>query len=295
MRTVSLGHLVLEDGVIEKPEWQYAVNGQITELSDGALPDWNYFSDLVASCSVTVNLELVRDELKIPDDVVLGWVLVARSSASPIITTSPPQAVIDGIQEVSLLVPASAVGGTMTLELEMALLAPSAAQPAPFAPSKVGHTVYRHSSKLILEGDAGQLPILPVSFRDHGIKNPAASLWWLRLLSKDLHDTVGATLWMWLNTDNPQLRPLIDHTESDTGEVWMQVLKMDFIRQLLREALAHSDLDPEHDYPEGSLGALLLGVVRLIGNSVNEVRSKYADDPGRVEAELQGVVIGSVR
>jgi hypothetical protein len=75
----------------------------------------------------------------------------------------------------------------------------------------------------------------------------------------------------------------------------MQVLKMDFIRQLLREALAHPDLDPAHDYPEGSLGALLLGVVRLIGSSVNEVQSKYADDPGRVEAELQGVVIGSAR
>ena len=98
---------------------------------------------------------------------------------------------------------------------------------------------------------------------------------------------------MWLNTDNPQLQPLIDHVDSEAGDLWMQVLKMDFIRQLLREALSHADLDESHDYPEGSLGALLLGVVKLVGSSLKEVRSKYSDDPGRVEADLQGVVNGS--
>lgn len=292
MRTISVGHLVVEDGAIESPEWEYAVNGQITKLSGNTLPDWNYFSDLDVSCVVTVDLSALRQELHISQDLVLAWVLIARSTSSPVITTSKPLPVIQGAQEVAVTVPASTLGGVLVLELEMGVLSPSKTTAADFAPSQVGHTVYRSSSRIVLEGDAGQLPILPVSFADQGITNPKSSLWWLRVLSKDLHDPAGATLWMWLNTDNPQLRPLIDHTDSETGDVWMQVLKMDFVRQLLREALSHPDLDESHNYPEGSLGALLLGVVKLVGTSVDAVRSKYSDDAGRVEADLQGIVNG---
>jgi hypothetical protein len=293
MRTISVGHLVVEDGTIEFPEWEYSVNGQITKLSGNTLPDWNYFSDLDVSCTVSVELVALRQELHIPSDLVLAWVLIARSTSSPVITTSKPLPVIQGTQEIAITVPASTLGGILVLELEMGVLSPSKTKSSDFAPSQVGHTVYRSSTKIVLEGDAGQLPILPVSFADQGVTNPKSSLWWLRVLSRDLHDPAGAALWMWLNTDNPHLRPLIDHTDSETGEVWMQVLKMDFIRQLLREALSHPDLDESHDYPEGSLGALLLGVVKLVGTSVDAVRSKYSDDAGRVEADLQGVVNGS--
>lgn len=290
MRKISLGHLVIEDGTIEPPEWEYSVNGQIAKITEGTLPDWNYFSDLDVSCNMTLDLEAVRQELHVPQDLVLAWVLIARSTSSPVITTSAPLPITSGTQEVAITVPASTLGGVLTLELEMGVLSPSKEPSANFAPSQVGHTVYRTSSKIVLEGDAGQLPILPVSFADHGITNPKSSLWWLRVLSKDLYDPAGATLWMWLNTDNPQLQPLIDHVDSEAGDLWMQFLKMDFVRQLLREALDHADLDESHDYPEGSLGALLLGVVKLVGPSLDAVKSKYGDDAGRVEADLQGVV-----
>ncbi|WGM21725.1 hypothetical protein QEH68_06010 [Paenarthrobacter sp. OM7] len=293
MRKISLGHLVVEDGIIGPPEWEYAVNGQAANLTGGMLPDWNYFSDLDVSCNMTLNLPNLRRELHVADDLVLAWVLIARSTSSPVITASAPLPVTSGAQEVAITVPASTLGGVLTLELEMGVLSSSKEEPGDFAPSQVGHTVYRTVSKIVLEGDGGQLPILPVSFKDHGITNPSSSLWWLRVLSQDLHDPAAASLWMWINTDNPQLQPLIDHVDSDAGDLWMQILKMDFIRQLLREALSHAELDESRDYPEGSLGALLLGVVKLVGSSLKEVRSKYGDDPGRVEADLQGVVNGS--
>lgn len=70
-------------------------------------------------------------------------------------------------------------------------------------------------------------------------------------------------------------------------------MKLDFTRQLLREALQNPDLDQNTDYLEGSLGALLISVVKLIGPSVEAVKSKYLEDPGRVEAELQGAIEGA--
>lgn len=293
MRKISVGHLVVEEGTINPPEWQYSVNGHIATLSGSTLPDWNYFSDLNVSCAVTVDLASLRQDLLVPQDLTLAWVLIARSTTSAVITSGVPTPVIDGRQEVSMDVPASTLGGALTVELEMGVASVSKLPSASFAPSRVGHTVYRTSSRVVLEGDAGQLPILPVSFTDHGISRPKSSLWWLRVLSRDLYDPAGASLWMWLNTDNPQLQPLIDHSELESGEVLMQLLKIDFIRQLLREALGHTELGDSEDYPEGSLGALLLGVVKLVGTSIDVVRSKYIDDAGRVEADLQGIVNGS--
>ena len=40
------------------------------------------------------------------------------------------------------------------------------------------------------------------------------------------------------------------------------------------------------------MGALLMGVVKLVGSSVEEVKSRYFEDGGLVEANLQGTVNG---
>lgn len=294
MRTVSVGHLVLEEGMVEDPRWEFSINGTAAKLEEGRILDWNYFSDIRVVCTVELDLGVVRRHLEADEDLGLAWVIVARSSASALITTSSPLDVCGGVQEVTMDIPGSVLGGTLSVGLQMGVSAPSDSG-STFAPSRAGHMVYQRSTQVILEGDAGQLPVLPVSFSDHGIPNPSSSLWWLRLLSRDLQDQANAALWMWINTDNPELEPLVTQRDSEANDVWMRVLRIDFVRQLLREAVAHPDLEDISDYPDGSLGALLLGVTKLVGASLDEVRSRYADDPGRVEADLQGAVNGSSR
>lgn len=292
MRKVSVGHLVLDEGLVEVADWTYFVEGKAALASTEALDDWNYFSDLRVSCLVSLNLPAIQEALGIPNDQELAWVLVARSTSTPLITAASPCAVKDGVQEVSVEIPSSGLGGVLTVELEMGLPLPSSGALRPFAPSRCGHTVFRVSSQIVLEGDAGQLPILPVSFKNHGIKNPGASWWWLRLLSGHLFDSANSALWMWLNTDNDSLRVLIEQPDSEAGKLWMRFLKVDFVRQLLREALTHPELSDDEEYPEGSLGALFMGVIKLVGSSVKEVRSRYSEDGGLVEANLQGAVQG---
>lgn len=290
MRTISVGHLVLDGDAVENPAWRFFLNGQPAAPADGALPDWNYFASLGVSCNIAVDLPSVYATLQLGPDALLSWVLVARSSGSPLISASSPVPVVHGIQQIQVQVPASDLGGTLALELQMSLQVPPATTMGRFAPSKIGHRVFSTTTRIVLEGDADQLPLLPVSFGDQGIRNPSSALWWLRLLSRDLHDSASSSLWLWINTDNPQLRPLIEQSESEVADVWMRWLKVDFVRQLLREALSASALDVSKEYPEGSLGALFLGVVRLLGSSLDEVKSRYDDDPGRVEAELQALV-----
>lgn len=292
MRRVSVGHFVLDEGFVQVVEWNFHVEGKASTSGEDALDEWNYFADLRVSCVVSLGVSAIYDALGIPDDQELAWVLVARSTSTPLITASSPFVVKDGIQEVAFDVPSSALGGILTVDLEMGVSQPTSGALPPFAPSRVGHTVFRTSSKVALEGDAGQLPILPVSFKNHGIKNPASSWWWLRVLSSDLLDSANSALWMWLNTDSDILRTLIEQPDSEAGKIWVRFLKVDFVRQLLRVAMDHPDLGDAEEYPEGSMGALLIGVIKLVGSSVEEVKSRYFEDAGLVEANLQGAVNG---
>ena len=290
MKNISFGYLVLDENQIASPTWEFSLNGRAVPYPIGALDDWNYFADIRASCTFNVDLPRIRRQLAVPLDLKLGWVIVARSSGSPIIMASSPIEVSGGSQEISVYVPAANLGGTLSLEATMVVLDPGIGTLSPFAPSKVGHVVYVASTSLMLEGDGGQLPILPVSFKGQGLKNAESSMWWLKIMSHDLSAPANASLWLWLNTDNEQIRPLLEKPESELGSVWLQFLKTDFSRQLLREALASSDLDLSENYELGTLGDVLSAVVRLIASDIDGLRAKYMDDPGLVEAELQAVV-----
>ncbi|MFC7861355.1 hypothetical protein ACFQ9D_12760 [Arthrobacter koreensis] len=292
MRRVSLGHLVLEEGTVKVVEWSYFLEGRTMLAGMEALEDWNFFSNFRVSCRVDLNLAAIIEGLGLSVGDELSWVLVATSTATPLIEASSPCAVKDGIQEVSFELPSSSFGGVLRVELEMGLSEPPTRVSSPFSPSRVGHTVFRTSSRVVLEGDAGQLPILPVSFSNYGVKNPSSSLWWLRFMSTDLFYSANSALWMWLNTENNILLTMLDRPDSEVGATWLRFLKVDFVRQLLREALTHPGLSEAEEYPEGSLGALLMGVVRLVGPSLDEVKSRYAEDAGLVEANLQGLVNG---
>lgn len=290
MKNISLGYLVLEESQIVPPTWEFALNGHSVSHTTGVLDDWNYFTDILTSCTVHADLPQIRLQLEVPPDLKLGWVLVARSSGSPIITASTPVEVSGISQEIAMDIPAATLGGTLSIEVTMAVLDPGAGARSPIAPSKVGHVVYTTSTTVVLEGEGGQLPILPVSFKGQGMKNAESSMWWLKVMSHDLHAPANASLWLWLNTDNEQIRPMLEKPESELGAVWLQFLKTDFSRQLLREALASSDLDLSENYEMGTLGEVLSSVVRLVGSDIDGVRAKHMDDPGLIEAELQAVV-----
>lgn len=292
MRRVSLGHLVLDEGLVSEVEWTYILEGRTASACLEPLEDWNFFSNFRVSCIVDLSLPTISEALGLATGHELSWVLVATSTATPLIEASRPFTVKDGVQEVSFDLPSSSFGGVLTVDLEMGLSVPPTDLSRSFSPSRVGHTVFRTSSRVVLEGDAGQLPILPVSFSDHGVKNPSSSWWWLRFMSRDLLDSANSALWMWLNTDNDILQALLDRPDSEVGATWVRFLKVDFVRQLLREAVCHPGLSDAEEYPDGSLGALLMGVIRLVGSSLEEVKRRYAEDGGLVEANLQGAVNG---
>lgn len=293
MKYISLGHLVLDDEHVRDLTWHISLDDHVTRPVDNTLTEWNYYSEVGISCTLTIELDKIRRTLEIANDLQLSWFIIAKCRPSPVAISSQPFPIMDGRQEISLILPAGSVSGQLDLEISLAVTAPSKFRIDGFAPNKVGQTVFRAKSQLILEGEAGQLPLLPVSFSEHGISHPESSLWWLRFLTRELEESANSALWLWINTDNPEIEPLMEQSDSISSLIWLQFLQIDFVRQLLSEALHNTDLDTSTTYPDGSLGELLSGVVKLVGTSIADVRAEHREDPGRVEAKLQAIVNGA--
>ena len=290
MRGVSFGHLTLPIEEVSALSWGVSVGESPLSAGETIAEDWTYYDDIFIKCSFNLNLKDALLRLRLPKDARLGAVIIARSSGTPLITTSEVIDVRGTRQQIYLTLPGNQVAGTLALEFQISVLAIGQGTESPFAPKRIGNTVFRIDRKIVLEGTAPRLPMLPVSFAEHGIAGSSTSLWWLRLTTRDLAASASAAVWLWLNADNPFISRMLEDSQSSESDAWLRFLQVDFMRQLLREAISSDELSLQTDYPEESLGYVLSSVARLLGESLDQVRQRYREDPGRVEAELQSKV-----
>jgi hypothetical protein len=292
LQAISLGHLTLPIEDVSTLAWEISVGD--TPLADGEMlaEDWTYYDDIYVKCSFEVDLDTSLRSLRLPPNARLGAVIIARPTGTPLILTSDVREVRSGRQQIYLTVPASQVSGALLLEFHISLLDGGRHAESPFAPKKLGNTVFRVDRKILLEGIAPRLPMLPVSFADHGIAASGSSMWWLRLTTHDLAASASAAIWLWMNVDNPSILAMLEDSDSPEAEAWLRFLEIDFMRQLLREALSNDELSLQVPYPEESLGYVLSSVVKLLSASLDQLQQRYREDPGRVEAELQAKIGG---
>jgi hypothetical protein len=292
LQAISVGHLTLPVENVSTFAWDIAIGDAPVADGETLSEDWTYYDDIYVKCSFELDLDTTMGRLRLPSSALLGAVLIARSSVPPLIMRSDVHNVRHGRQQIYLTVPGNQVSGALTLEFQISLLNAGHTSESPFAPKRLGNTVFRVERKIILEGVAPRLPMLPVSFADHGIVSADNSLWWLRLTTRDLAASASAAIWLWLNIDNPSISHMLEDSDSTDAQAWLRFLELDFMRQLLREALSNDELSLQVSYPEESLGYVLSSVVRMLGLSLDQVRQRYQEDPGRVEAELQAKVGG---
>lgn len=292
MQAVSYGHLTLPVDAAPQLSWTIHIGDGVLGAGEDVAEGWTYYDDVHVTCSYEIDLVDALSRLQLPEDAPLGAVIIARCTGTPIVQTSSVQRVKSGSQQLSVTLPANQLAGTLSLEFQISSAETLTSVSSAISPHKLGHTVLRLHRRVVLEGSAPRLPMLPVRFSDYDLQNSRESLWWLKLMTKDLQASAASAIWLWMNVENPSVQAVLDDPDSPESEVWLQFLKIDFARQLLREALDHDELTLSEEYPDASLGHALSGVVRLLGETVEYVRSRYNDDPGRVEAQLQAKVGG---
>ncbi|MGF6835759.1 hypothetical protein QF015_003957 [Paenarthrobacter sp. TE4293] len=290
MQAVSYGHLTLPVEASPRLSWTIHIGDALLEPGEEVAEGWTYYDDVHVTCSYDIDLADAQSRLHLPEDASLSAVLIARCSGTPIVQTSGVEIVRSGIQQLSVSLPAEQLAGTLSLEFQISSAQTLNPGINAISPHKLGHTVFRMDRRVILEGTAPRLPMLPVRFSEYDLQNSQESLWWLKLMTKDLHASAASAVWLWMNIENPSVQAMLDNPDAPESGAWLKFLKIDFARQLLREALDHEELTLSEGYPEASLGHALSGVVRLLGETVEYVRARYNDDPGRVEAQLQAKV-----
>ena len=296
MKQVSLGHYTASSEHIKSLEWSYFIGQDPIDPEKYGQDAWNYDQDLALVCDVEVDMESLRRHLRLDPATELAWVIVARSDA-PLVSVSTPSSVRPGRQTIEHAVRGYEISGRLRAELQLGISKGVTTPRDRFSPHLTGHLVYQESASIQLEGSGGQLPLLPVSFKQHGISHSEYALWWLHVLNSDLEAPTSSALWLWLNTDNTLIRSLVENPLDPANQSTSELLAVDLSRQLLGLALSDKldDLALDEEYPAGSLGESLVGVVRLLGETREQVRQAHDLEPGRLEAQLQALVIGAAR
>jgi hypothetical protein len=132
------------------------------------------------------------------------------------------------------------------------------------------------------------MPVLVLPFSNHLLAASSNALWWLHISSSDLESMADSALWFWLNEESPVIQEMLSRPSSEKSKITARFMKTDLTRQLVSFALLHEEFDAEHEYEEGSLGAVLAAPVKLFGEDMTALRARFRDDPNRIEAELQG-------
>lgn len=286
---VSFSHRVLPREVSPSIDWLVWVEGEALSERAMSAPDWNYHLGLDVEADVHLDPLQASDALGLGPESQLGVVLSASSPVPGIAAVRQPLA--GASTRLRLHVPGPSVGGSIRLAVAIVVLHAEEPRDA-LAPLAPGAIVHRQTRDLSLEGVGARLPLLPISFEDQGLESSEAAMWWLKVLSEDLMSASDDCLWLWVNTDSPAMRGLLNQPEAEESKVWRQLLQWDFTRQLLTLALEHEDLHLGEDYPEYSLGAVLQGVVGLLTDDLEGIRAERMNDRGRVEARLQAVMLG---
>jgi hypothetical protein len=131
---------------------------------------------------------------------------------------------------------------------------------------------------------------MPVAFDQAGIAGGRNGAWALVLESVDLTASGPGSLLLYLNTSHERIRGLLggDFSEAQSKEL-KDTIHYDVTRQLVTLALRHDELDEGEEFEEGTLGDLLIGILRrhFPDRDLKTLRGDYETSPGELEAELQ--------
>lgn len=188
------------------------------------------------------------------------------------------------------MVPGTEVGGTLTITARIVLAVPDSAPLSPLAPNLPSAILWQDRRRFRLEGGGSRFPVVGTSFAESGLAEGRRSLWYLSC-TPDLDASDTGSIRLYLNTDHPAIISMLQHPEAKDSMTLSEMLRHDVLRQLIHTALRCEDLQDSHDYGEGTLGELFVNLIRRYfpDRSLSDLRSQHDNDPGELEAVLQGL------
>lgn len=283
-RPIARGHRTLPQAAVQVDSWLIASGTLTPEESPELLDNWAPTSDIEVAIQFQLDWAEGYRHLRLHPSAHLAAVASWRSTGVLWNGASDPKRVISDSTHVDLLVPGHLVGSDLRVTLDLVVLEPGLTVPQRHAPVEPGAIVWRESRRVVLEGDASQLPVEAHDFAQVGLA--ASAVWYLEVLHRELEAPAGSALRLWLNTANPAAAAMLDRNSPGRDNL-RRVVTAEVARQMTTIAIQIEELDISHTYPEGSLGATLVPYVTALGTSPELLRGQLRDAPTALESRIQ--------
>jgi hypothetical protein len=251
------------------------------------VPDWHYLTDITITWSLDTDLEGLAKDCGLTTQARVGALLAWRSERTNLRGSGIVISVADGRNELEALLPGRELGGTITIEARVVLLETDA-QAGHLAPRRPGSLLWRAEHRIAVEGSGRRFPTVAVDFASAGLPGGTDAMWYLEIADSDLMASATQALRLYLNTANASIRSMLDNPAINTSRDLIRFARYDNLRQLLQVALRDQEFDDRADYGRGTLGDVLITLIRVHfpGRNIDQLRGDHGIRPAELDAEL---------
>ncbi|MEJ2866730.1 hypothetical protein WCD74_03080 [Actinomycetospora sp. OC33-EN08] len=276
--------------VVAAGPWLMATASEFVELS-AELPDWDYDSVLRLRRPMRVDgLRARRSTGLGPDSTLVLSVLWSSSSSG--LRGRVWQQVLPADDEMEVEIafdlPGDELGGQLDLETVVTLGYRGIEVESAAAPTRPGSVLWRDVRSALLQGDNVLFPLAVADFQQ--LVYPTGASWHLELGQNLDAQALGSILLLANKRREAVVNALTSAGDpSDADRRVLSVVRSDVIRSLIERAIVDDVFDMEEDYPAGSIGALLVAVVRntFPDRTLEMLRRERSHEPIRFATRLQ--------
>lgn len=287
----SRGYRPLPFTAARAERWSVSVEGGPSYENLPVATDWTYFQGIRARVELLIEHPGLHARLGVAPDAQLGVTLSWRTRRVGLRGTSAPVPIERAETAAFADIPAGAMGGILALEARIIMLDPGRGSEDPLAPSEVGAILWSDTWSVTLEGVAPRLPIVPVPAGRDPFFDYHDARWYVSVDVADLEAPIDAVVRIFVNDANENVRRMMLEPEGDAASAMTSSLLIDVQRELIRLALDDDTaFAPDHDYPEGSLGAAMSTSLKLFGGDFDELQARAHYDAARFDVQIQGLL-----
>lgn len=244
----------------------------ISIVPDGAVPlpealdDWDYNTCLELRRTLWVDGARIRSSIGVPDDTPLTLSVRWTASGSLLRGCAVRESLDcrDGVRiDLAPTLPGGDLGGTLKLETLICLGAEvPGGSTADRSPTRPGSILWSDEAAVRLQGSASMFPVVVEDLAALGHRADAA--WYLEV-SEDLNAQAMGSLLLIVNSRNALLVDALNAPAGDARAAMVRSsLRSGVAVGLVEHALATDGFEPSKAYDEGTLGAVLGGVIRQL-------------------------------
>lgn len=259
---------------------------------DHLIPGFSYASELHAEWSGHLSLGRIYASAGLPDKTVLRLDLTCESSPTGLTRALDRTTVPFGSKNLNIVlrgyVPGAFVGdgaqfyATLSIDSEPVGPVKSIA-----IARRKGQVLWQTKESVVVRGTGAAMAVQSVDFASQGFAVRADAPWLLQCPVSDLERSAASAIVLYVNSKNSDIKGALENlvaggrTSPTAEEAYADVEA-----QLIRLAVDHDDLIATTDYPLGSIGRVLLDVVRRTGSELEQLRHLREDKPDVFEATL---------